>query len=228
MRELESRASDSARNGCIRQVARALPAAQSTVNTPARSTPRFVVTLERRCYAPPSDKTRWVNLFPVRSGWTNASPVGSPAPISAAPPAPSALGEDPYPACRHWTERSPKRRRPASRARAVLWTGPVMGKPYRPKDHYFQQAKRQGLRARSAFKLEELAKRFSILRPGARVLDLGAAPGGFLQIIADAVGAEGLVLGIDIVGIQPIPKPQVRTVVLDVMSEDFVEKLRSL
>ncbi len=51
-----------------------------------------------------------------------------------------------------------------------------MGKPYRPKDHYFQRAKQRGFRARSAFKLEELVQRFGLVRPGARVLDLGAAP----------------------------------------------------
>ena len=40
----------------------------------------------------------------------------------------------------------------------------VMGKPYRPKDHYFEKAKREGFRARSAFKIEEIAKRFGLLK----------------------------------------------------------------
>ncbi|NPC83116.1 RlmE family RNA methyltransferase, partial [Pyxidicoccus fallax] len=57
-----------------------------------------------------------------------------------------------------------------------------MGKPYRPKDHYFQKAKQEGLRARSAFKVDELIKRFPMVKKGHVVLDLGAAPGGFLQI----------------------------------------------
>ena len=78
-----------------------------------------------------------------------------------------------------------------------------MGKPYRPKDHYFQKAKAEGLRARSAFKLEEVARRFHLLRPGSRVLDLGAAPGGFLQVIAQAVGPSGLAVGVDIVPLHP-------------------------
>ena len=78
-----------------------------------------------------------------------------------------------------------------------------MGKPYRPKDHYFQRAKQRGFRARSAFKLEELVQRFGLLRPGARVLDLGAAPGGFLQVIARAVGPSGLAVGVDLVPLRP-------------------------
>ena len=103
-----------------------------------------------------------------------------------------------------------------------------MGKPYRPKDHFFKKAKQEGLRARSAFKLEEIARRFGLLRRGAKVLDLGAAPGGFLQIIAEAVGPEGLVLGVDVVPIRPLSLPQVRTAVLDVLAEDFEQKLQAL
>ncbi len=109
----------------------------------------------------------------------------------------------------------------------MLVTEFPMGKPYRPQDHYFQRAKQLGLRARSAFKIEEIAKRFGILRTGAHVLDLGAAPGGFLQIIADAVGPGGLVLGIDVVPVRAIAKSQVRTAVLDVLAEDFIDRVRS-
>ena len=95
-----------------------------------------------------------------------------------------------------------------------------MGKPYRPKDHYFQRAKQRGFRARSAFKLEELVQRFALLRPGARVLDLGAAPGGFLQVIARAVGPSGLAVGVDIVPLRPFTEAWVRTAVVDVLADD--------
>lgn len=110
----------------------------------------------------------------------------------------------------------------------MLVTEVQMGKPYRPKDHYFRRAKQLGLRARSAFKIEEIAHRFGLLRPGARVLDLGAAPGGFLQVIADAVGPGGMALGIDIVPVRPIAKAQIKTAVLDVLADDFLDRLRSL
>jgi 23S rRNA (uridine2552-2'-O)-methyltransferase len=95
-----------------------------------------------------------------------------------------------------------------------------MGKPYRPRDHFFQRAKQEGFRARSAFKLEELARRFHLLRPGGRVLDLGAAPGGFLQVAADAVGPSGLVVGVDLVPLKPFSQAWVRTAVLDVLADE--------
>jgi 23S rRNA (uridine2552-2'-O)-methyltransferase len=103
-----------------------------------------------------------------------------------------------------------------------------MSKPYRPKDHYFQKAKQEGLRARSAFKVDEILKRFPIVRKGGAVLDLGAAPGGFLQILADTVGPSGRVVGVDIVAIRPFSQRHVTTAVLDVLAEDFDAKLREL
>ena len=104
-----------------------------------------------------------------------------------------------------------------------------MGKSYRPKDHYFQKAKQEGLRARSAFKVDEILKRFpSSVKKGAAVLDLGAAPGGFLQILADAVGLSGRVIGVDIVAIRPFSPKLVTTAVLDVLADDFDAKLAAL
>lgn len=110
----------------------------------------------------------------------------------------------------------------------MVGTGYAMGKPYRPKDHYFKKAKQEGLRARSAFKVDEILKRFPFLRKGAAVLDLGAAPGGFLQILADAVGPNGRVIGVDIVPIRPFSQPYVKTAVLDVLADDFDARLREL
>ncbi|HEY1906826.1 MAG TPA: RlmE family RNA methyltransferase [Myxococcaceae bacterium] len=95
-----------------------------------------------------------------------------------------------------------------------------MGKPYRPKDHYFQRAKQRGFRARSAFKLEELVERFGLVRSGGHVLDLGAAPGGFLQVVAKAVGPSGLAVGVDLVPLRPFSEAWVRTAVVDVLADD--------
>ena len=100
-----------------------------------------------------------------------------------------------------------------------------MGKPYKPKDHFFNKAKTAGFRARSAFKMEELARRFHVLRKNARVLDLGAAPGGFLQIIAEAVGPGGFALGLDLAPIRPFHQPFVKTQVADVLADDFDAQL---
>ena len=92
----------------------------------------------------------------------------------------------------------------------------VTSRAYQPKDAYYRKAKAQGLRARSAFKLEEIARKHRLFRRGATVLDLGAAPGGFLKIIADAIGPGGYVLGVDRVSIEPLGMPNVATLVLDV------------
>ncbi|MCP3101321.1 RlmE family RNA methyltransferase [Myxococcus sp. K15C18031901] len=110
----------------------------------------------------------------------------------------------------------------------MVGTPSDMGKPYRPKDHYFQKAKQEGLRARSAFKVDELIKRFPMVKKGHVVLDLGAAPGGFLQILADAVGGAGRVIGVDIVAIRPFTQRHVQTAVLDVLADDFDAKLSAL
>ncbi len=110
----------------------------------------------------------------------------------------------------------------------MVGTRSDMGKPYRPKDHFFKKAKQEGFRARSAFKIEEIAHRFRVLKSGAKVLDLGAAPGGFLQVIAQSIGPSGFVLGIDLVRINPLPYAQVKTAVLDVLADDFDAKLREL
>jgi 23S rRNA (uridine2552-2'-O)-methyltransferase len=68
-------------------------------------------------------------------------------------------------------------------------------------DHYFHKAKREGFAARSAYKLEEIDLRKRLLRPGQRVLDLGAAPGSWMQYAAGRVGAAGAVVGVDL---QPV------------------------
>ncbi len=103
-----------------------------------------------------------------------------------------------------------------------------MAKPYDPKDFYYRKAKKQGLRARSAFKVDEILKRHRLLRPGDAVLDLGAAPGGFLQILAEAVGEGGIAVGVDLEPIRNLGKPWVRTAVVDLLAPDALERIRAL
>lgn len=68
----------------------------------------------------------------------------------------------------------------------------------RPQDHWGRKAKQEGFAARSVFKLEEIDRRVHLLRPGARVLDLGAFPGSWSSFAAQKVGPKGRVLGIDL------------------------------
>ena len=68
----------------------------------------------------------------------------------------------------------------------------------RVQDHYFHQARREGFAARSAYKLEQIDRRRKILRRGMRVLDLGCAPGSWLQYAAGRVGSAGRLVGVDL------------------------------
>jgi 23S rRNA (uridine2552-2'-O)-methyltransferase len=75
---------------------------------------------------------------------------------------------------------------------------------YRRKDAFHQRAKREGYRSRAAYKLAEIADRHSLLTPGARAVELGAWPGGWLQVAAERVGASGRVVGVDLAAIDPL------------------------
>ena len=74
----------------------------------------------------------------------------------------------------------------------------------RRRDPYYLAAQREGLRSRAAFKLAYLDDRFHFLRPGDRVLDLGAAPGGWSLIARDRVGPSGEVVAVDPRPVAPI------------------------
>jgi len=73
------------------------------------------------------------------------------------------------------------------------------------KDSFYEKAKKEGFRARSVYKLEEIQQKFRLIKPGDRVLDLGAAPGSWLQAESAVVGSRGLVVGLDILPIPPLP-----------------------
>jgi 23S rRNA (uridine2552-2'-O)-methyltransferase len=72
-------------------------------------------------------------------------------------------------------------------------------------DPYVQAAKKDGYRSRAAYKLVQLQERFTFLKPGYHVVDLGAAPGGWMQVAAKIVGHKGKVIGIDLVEVESVP-----------------------
>ena len=74
----------------------------------------------------------------------------------------------------------------------------------RRRDPYYRKAKQMDYRSRASFKLMQLDDKFRLLRPGAIVADLGAAPGGWLQVAKERVGARGKIVGVDLQGIEPI------------------------
>lgn len=72
-------------------------------------------------------------------------------------------------------------------------------------DPYVRQARKLGYRSRAAFKLLEIDARDHLLRPGAVVVDLGAAPGGWSQVAVEKVGPKGRVIAVDILEMPPLP-----------------------
>ncbi|MEQ8316326.1 MAG: RlmE family RNA methyltransferase [Phycisphaerales bacterium] len=98
-------------------------------------------------------------------------------------------------------------------------------------DQYFKKAKAEGYLARSAYKLLEIQERRGILRPGMAVLDLGCAPGSWLQVAAELVcggGDEGLVAGIDLSDVREPMPPCVVTMRGDFTKQDAATLLEPL
>ncbi len=85
-----------------------------------------------------------------------------------------------------------------------------MPKPYQPNDKWSQKAAAEGYRARSVYKLQELDRKFGLLRPSMTVLDCGAAPGSWLQEVSKRIGPNGRAVGIDLTPIEPVA-PNVQT-----------------
>ena len=75
----------------------------------------------------------------------------------------------------------------------------------RAKDPFVRRARAEGYRSRAAYKLQEIAERDALLGPGQRVLDLGAAPGGWSQVAAARVGPRGRVVALDLLPMKALP-----------------------
>lgn len=97
-----------------------------------------------------------------------------------------------------------------------------MPKPYIPNDKWSRRAAEEGYRARSVYKLIELDLRNRLLHAGMKVIDVGAAPGSWLQYVSEKIGTSGLAVGFDLKEIKKIA-PNVRTAVCDVTDEKATE-----
>jgi len=97
------------------------------------------------------------------------------------------------------------------------------------RDEYYNRAKQEGYRARSAYKLVQLDETASLLSEGDTVVDLGAAPGGWLQVAAERVGPGGRVVGVDRQRIEPLDAPgaDVAYVRADVTDDDTPDEIRA-
>ncbi len=71
-------------------------------------------------------------------------------------------------------------------------------------DHWVQEAQRRGYRSRAAFKLAELVERDDLTHPGMTVVDLGAAPGSWSQVLRERIGASGALFAVDVLAMEPL------------------------
>ncbi len=92
-------------------------------------------------------------------------------------------------------------------------------------DPYVVEAKRLGYRGRAAFKLTELDNRYDFLQPGQTIVDLGCAPGGWVQVCQERIGDTGHVVGIDLQEVEPIPGADL--IQGDFMEDDAPAKLKA-
>jgi 23S rRNA (uridine2552-2'-O)-methyltransferase len=96
-------------------------------------------------------------------------------------------------------------------------------------DEFARRAREEGYRARSAYKLAQIDETVDLFAPGDRVLDLGAAPGGWLQVAAEAVGPEGTVVGVDRRRIDAVDaQARVETVQGDLTDAETTATVRSV
>ncbi|MGA2626922.1 MAG: RlmE family RNA methyltransferase [Candidatus Bathyarchaeia archaeon] len=96
----------------------------------------------------------------------------------------------------------------------------------RKRDQYHRLARASGFRSRAAFKLLQINKRYHFIKPGQRVLDFGAAPGGWLQAARQVVGNSGFVFGVDIQTITALPFRNVLTMIEDLTKPEVIDEIR--
>ena len=112
--------------------------------------------------------------------------------------------------------KSEKRRTPSSRA----WLERQLSDPY------VARAQREGFRSRAAYKLAEIDDKYRLLKPGARVIDLGAAPGGWSAVAAEHVGRNGRVIALDVLAMKPIAG--VEFLAMDFLDANAPDRLKAL
>ncbi len=104
-----------------------------------------------------------------------------------------------------------------------------MGKNWqreRKREQFYRMAKSEGYRSRATYKLKQLSDRYGLLRRGDVVVDLGAAPGGWLQVALEEVGEGGYVIGADIQKISKVQGKNVETIVADITKPETKDMIK--
>lgn len=98
----------------------------------------------------------------------------------------------------------------------------------RKRDYYYKKAKAEKYRSRATYKLFQAIKKYGFIEHGDVVVDLGAAPGGWIQAARKTVGNRGFVLGVDLKAIEPFTQPYVRTIICDLTDRDTITQILEL
>ncbi|MEM3665570.1 MAG: RlmE family RNA methyltransferase [Candidatus Bathyarchaeia archaeon] len=98
----------------------------------------------------------------------------------------------------------------------------------RKRDYYYKKAKEESYRSRAAYKLFQAVKKYNFMKKGDVVVDLGCAPGGWIQASREIVGSKGFVLGVDLKSTQPFKEHNVRTIIGDISEEETLQQIFEL
>lgn len=97
----------------------------------------------------------------------------------------------------------------------------------RKREYYYKKAKAENYRSRATYKLVQANAKYQFIKRNDVVVDLGAAPGGWIQAARKMTGKHGFVLGVDLKPIEPFTQEYVRTIIADLTDPDIVEQIRS-
>lgn len=98
----------------------------------------------------------------------------------------------------------------------------------RQRDYYYRKAKEEKYRSRAAYKLLEATKKHDFIKSGSIVVDLGAAPGGWMQAARKIVGEKGFVLGVDLKFIEPFDFSNVQTLIGDITDPQITKVIQKI
>ena len=98
----------------------------------------------------------------------------------------------------------------------------------RKRDYYYKKAREEKYRSRASYKLFQAVNKYHFMKRGDVVVDMGAAPGGWMQVGKKIVGNRGYVLGVDLKRIEPFPQANVRTIVGDITEPEMLQQILDL
>jgi len=96
----------------------------------------------------------------------------------------------------------------------------------RKQEYYYRKAKEENYRSRAIYKLFEAVKKYQFIHRNDIVVDLGAAPGGWIQAARKCVGKRGFVLGVDLKPIDPFPHEYIKTIIADITNPDIANHIQ--